>query len=62
MDNVNAWLYTVALIALGIVSVFTREIVTFVMLAFVLIILFNIHRVLKEISGKLDQEKNVREY
>lgn len=52
--NSNVW-NTVALIFLGFVSLATKEVVTFVMLGFVIIILSNIYNVLKEISRKLDR-------
>lgn len=47
--------YTVTLILLAIVSLLTGEIVTFVMLCFIIIILTNIHNVLKRILEKLDK-------
>ncbi len=55
MEKRNTIFFTVLLVVLGIASFFTQEIVTFWMLAFVIIILYNIHRVLKEISEKLDK-------
>lgn len=42
-------LYTLYLLVIGIVSFFTGEIVTFVMLGAILIALTNIHSTLKEI-------------
>jgi len=47
--------YTLFLVFLGIVSFLTKEIVTFVMLCFIIIILTNIHNVLKGILEKLDK-------
>ncbi|KAF5042255.1 hypothetical protein DSECCO2_514520 [anaerobic digester metagenome] len=47
--------YTLFLAFLGIVSFFTKEIVTFVMLCFIIIILTNIYNVLKGILEKLDK-------
>jgi hypothetical protein len=47
--------YTLFLVFIGIVSFFTREIVTFVMLCFIIIILTNIYNVLKGILEKLDK-------
>jgi hypothetical protein len=47
--------YTLFLVFLGIASFFTREIVTFVMLCFIIIILTNINNVLKRILEKLDK-------
>jgi hypothetical protein len=47
--------YTLFLVFLGIISFFTREVVTFVMLCFVIIILTNIYNVLKSILEKLDK-------
>lgn len=45
---------TVVLLALGIAALFTKEIVTFVMLGFVMIMLSNIYEKLDEISKKGD--------
>lgn len=53
--NFNTIGYTLFLVFLGIVSFFTREIVTFVMLCFIIIILTNIYNVLKGILEKLDK-------
>lgn len=53
--NFNTIGYTLFLSFLGIVSFFTREIVTFVMLCFIIIILTNIYNVLKGILEKLDK-------
>lgn len=49
-------LYTLYFLVLGIISFFTREIVTFVMLGGILIALTNIHSTLKEIL-KVNQNK-----
>lgn len=49
-------LYTLYFVVLGIVSFFTGEIVTFVMLGAILIALTNIHSTLKEIL-KTNQDK-----
>ncbi|BCV22636.1 hypothetical protein [Moorella sp. Hama-1] len=54
--NSNAW-NTFVLVIMGIIAFFTREIVTFFMLGFVIISLTNIYNVLKEISSKLDDRK-----
>ena len=43
---------TVILLALGVAALFTKEIVTFVMLGFVMIMLSNIYDKLDEISKK----------
>ena len=40
---------------LGVISFFTHEIVTYVMLGFILIALNNVLSVLKDISKKLDK-------
>lgn len=53
--NFNTIGYTLFLAFLGIVSFFTKEIVTFVMLCFIIIILTNIYNVLKGILEKLDK-------
>ncbi len=51
--NFSTIRYTLTLMFLGIVSFFTGEIVTYAMLCFVIIILTNIHDVLKKILQKL---------
>lgn len=53
MSNVQN---TIFLIILAIVSVFTGEVVTFIMLGIILISLINIMNVLKDISRKLDNK------
>lgn len=53
-------LYTFYFLVLGIVSFFTEEIITFVMLGIILIALTNIHTTLKEIL-KVNQEKAEKE-
>ncbi|WP_179301753.1 hypothetical protein [Neobacillus jeddahensis] len=45
----NSWLYGIYAIILAIVSIFTGEIVTFVMLGFILISLQNILSTLKKL-------------
>ncbi|WP_249872765.1 hypothetical protein [Oceanobacillus saliphilus] len=52
----NGWLYGLYAVIIAIVSIFTGEIVTFVMLGFILISLQNIHSTLKEIL-KVNKEK-----
>ncbi|MGP4041664.1 hypothetical protein ACTWP4_17420 [Gracilibacillus sp. D59] len=51
------WLYGLYALILGIVSIFTGEIITFLMLGFVLISLQNIQRLLKELI-KINQESS----
>ncbi len=53
--NFSTIKYTITLIILGIVSISTGEIVTFVMLCFIIVILTNIHNVLKRILENLDK-------
>lgn len=53
----NGWLYGLYVLIIAIVSIFTGEIVTFVMLGFILLGLQNIHSTLKEIL-KVNREKN----
>lgn len=48
-------LYLLYAFVLAIVAIFTREIVTFIVLGFILIALNNILDVLKEILRKLDR-------
>lgn len=50
------WLYTLYIFVLGVISLFTREVVTFAMLGIILISLNNIHSTLKEIL-KVNKEK-----
>ena len=52
----NSWLYGLYALIIAIVSIFTGEIVTFVMLGFILISLQNIHSTLKQIL-KVNREK-----
>lgn len=52
----NNWLYGLFAVTLAVVSIFTGEIVTFVMLGIILISLQNIHTTLKEIL-KVNREK-----
>jgi uncharacterized membrane protein len=55
MNNLfnNRVLYTVVMFILGLIAFFTRELVTFVMLGFMMILLTNIYDKLDEISRKL---------
>ncbi|KYH33804.1 hypothetical protein MOMUL_05200 [Moorella mulderi DSM 14980] len=52
--NSTIW-NTFILIVMGIIAFFTKEIVTFFMLGFIIIILSNIYNVLKKISDKIDK-------
>ncbi len=51
-----AW-NTFMLVVLGVIAAITGEIVTFIMLGFVLISLANINRHLKEISKKMNKQR-----
>lgn len=51
-------LYTLYLVVIGIVAVFTNEIVTFVMLGIILISLNNINSTLKEILRATKDKNN----
>lgn len=53
----KAWLFGLYALILAIVSMFTGELVTFVMLGFILISLHNIHGTLKKILEVKQQEK-----
>lgn len=53
----NNWLYGLYALILGLVSIVTGEIITFVMLGFILISLQNIHSTLKELLA-VQKEKN----
>ncbi|CAH0344372.1 hypothetical protein [Bacillus sp. CECT 9360] len=48
----NSWLNGFYALALGVISFFTGEVVTFVMLGFILISLNNIHSTVKKIYEK----------
>ncbi|WP_085505349.1 hypothetical protein [Thalassobacillus devorans] len=56
----NVW-NTIYMIILGVVAVFTGEIVTFIMLGFVLVTLNNIHTTLKNIY-KVTADPEARKY
>ncbi|AGX06869.1 hypothetical protein B14911_13532 [Bacillus sp. NRRL B-14911] len=49
------WLYSLYFVILGVVSFFTREIVTFIMLGFILLSLNNINNTLKKIHDSTDK-------
>lgn len=51
----NNWMYTLYALILGIVSFFTGEIITFIMLGFILIALITINTTLKKIIPKGDE-------
>lgn len=53
--NSTAW-NTFILVSLGIIAFFTKELVTYAMLGFVLIMLSNINSNLNDISKKLDNK------
>ncbi|AKX93636.1 hypothetical protein [Neomoorella thermoacetica] len=50
----TAW-NTFILVVMGIIAFFTKEIITFFMLGFIIIILTNIYGVLKDIARKIDR-------
>lgn len=52
----QGWLYGLYALIIAIISIFTGELVTFIMLGFILICLQNIHSTLKEIL-KVNKEK-----
>lgn len=45
----NNWWYTFFMIVLGIVGIFTGEIITFIMLGFILVALININTNIKKL-------------
>ncbi|QKE74770.1 hypothetical protein HPK19_19410 [Arthrobacter citreus] len=51
------WTYGLYALILGVVSIFTGEIVTFVMLGFILLSLNNINTTLKKINEKNDKSE-----
>jgi len=50
--------YSLYAAVLGVISFFTQEMVSFILLGFILISLNNILNVLKDISKKLDNRKD----
>lgn len=52
------FLYGLYAAILGVISLFTQEVVAYVLLGFILLALNNILTVLKEISRKLDEKKS----
>jgi hypothetical protein len=50
-EKMNSWLYGAYAVILGIVSFFTGEVVTFVMLGIILVSLNNINSTLKKMNG-----------
>lgn len=56
MDLFKNSLNIVYAILLAVVSIFTQEIITFIMLGFVLMALLMIHETLKKILAKLDSK------
>lgn len=52
----KGWLYGLYALIIAIISIFTGEIVTFIMLGFILMSLQNLHSTLKEIL-KVKQQK-----
>lgn len=53
----NNFMYSLYALLLGIIAFFTGEIVTFVMLGFILIALININTTLKKIANKDDDNR-----
>lgn len=51
-------LYTLLALLLATMALFTKEIVTFIMLSFVLMALFNINHTLKRISKQLEGRRD----
>ncbi|WP_170972043.1 hypothetical protein [Bacillus yapensis] len=54
----NGWLYGLYAVILALVSIYTGEIITFVMLGVILISLQNIHNTLKEILKVNKENRN----
>lgn len=54
----NTWLYSLYALILGVVSIFTGEIITFVMLGFILLSLNNIHSTLKKMYKANNDKKD----
>ncbi|MDQ0271737.1 hypothetical protein J2S17_003625 [Cytobacillus purgationiresistens] len=52
------WLYIVYALILGVVSIFTGEIITFVMLGFISLSLFNINSTLLKIYHQNNEKNN----
>lgn len=55
--KMNNWWFSFYFLVIGIVSFFTGEIVTFIMLGFILLALNNIHTTLKQIYKQNNGDK-----
>ena len=55
-DFMNNWMYSLYALVLGVFAFFTGEIVTFIMLGFILIALININTTLKQLVKKDDKQ------
>lgn len=55
--KMNNWWYSFYFLVLGVIAFFTGEIVTFIMLGFILLALNNIHSTLKKIYKQNNGEK-----
>ncbi|MCJ8007215.1 hypothetical protein ACFFF5_06890 [Lederbergia wuyishanensis] len=54
----NNWWYSFYFLIIGVVSFFTSELVTFIMLGFILLCLNNINTTLKKIYNQNNEKKN----
>jgi hypothetical protein len=54
----NNFLYVIYAVILAVVSIFTREIVTFIMLGFVFMALTNINATLQKLVDKTESRQN----
>lgn len=55
----NSWMYGLYAVILGVISFFTGEIITFVMLGFILLSLNNINTTLKKFYKKENMQQNI---
>jgi hypothetical protein len=58
MEKMNSLLYGAYAVVLGIVSFYTGEVVTFVMLGLILVALNNINSTLKKMNGANNNQNN----
>ncbi|MCM3714016.1 hypothetical protein [Halalkalibacter oceani] len=57
----NNWWYSLYFLILGIIAFFTGELITFIMLGFILLSLHNINNTLKKIHKDNQQRKSTLE-
>lgn len=56
--KMKPFLYSLYIVAIAVLSVFTGEMVTFIMLGFILLLLQNIHTTLKKLLSTLENKND----